>query len=604
MRFYLTAVTFLLFVTTSPSIILAAGTGTAKKAPEKKEGAVAAVKPSEAADTTVSAAPAPEAEKPAGPETAEDFRKLGDRQLKKKNVEEAMKSYRLALEKGPDDTANARIALAVGTNCLKMKEYADAQKYLSMVTGSKRNLPAFQLMLGEAFQKNGQNDSAITLLEPLAAKQKPPKDVFRIIGDAAVKIDSTDKAITMYRKYVALGGAKTADIAYLLAFALEKSAPVKARQSYTANTRSFPKDYRNFFRLGLLNTGAKSTLPTALGLLKKAAELTDSIPSIWIDIGNVYLSMGKKEDALTAYRTCLHKDENNLEAKIRLGNALLESGSAGDALSYLEKAHKQAPDSAGPMISLASAYLKTGNTQKAVEMLVKIKSVQPKNLEARKQLIEAYRKTGQDRKALEEIKESLEVERDYELLVPYAKLLIKLGKPEEAQAPLEEIIGMMPDNIDALMTMAMLKRKTGALDEAVEIYKEVCMYDTKYAPALYERAEVHFEQDKAQWAEMFYQRALAADPQYALAEVGLAKLALLFKKKDECYDHLNKASALAPSDPEVQKAIDAVRNPGKASSSQKEVSSSGGNASAADADADVEKNVEDTGKKGRRRRRK
>ena len=36
-------------------------------------------------------------------------------------------------------------------------------------------------------------------------------------------------------------------------------------------------------------------------------------------------------------------------------------------------------------------------------------------------------------------------------------------------------------------------------------------------------------QSKVKWAEMFYQRALKADPKYALAELGLARLAKLVK---------------------------------------------------------------------------
>jgi len=72
---------------------------------------------------------------------------------------------------------------------------------------------------------------------------------------------------------------------------------------------------------------------------------------------------------------------------------------------------------------------------------------------------------------------------------------------------------------------------------------------------------VHIGESKAKWAETFYQRALAADPTYALAEVGLAKLALLYNDRILCEEHLQKAAALEPKDPEVKKAIDAVRNP-------------------------------------------
>jgi hypothetical protein len=91
---------------------------------------------------------------------------------------------------------------------------------------------------------------------------------------------------------------------------------------------------------------------------------------------------------------------------------------------------------------------------------------------------------------------------------------------------------------------------------------------------------MHLEENKVKWAEMFYQRALTADPQYALAEVGMAKLAALFKNRESCEEHLAKANVMAPDDPVVQKAIEEVRNPKR---------SSGGSAAGSTAPADDRK---------------
>ncbi|MBN1578290.1 MAG: tetratricopeptide repeat protein [Chitinispirillaceae bacterium] len=510
--------------------------------------------------------------------TADDFRKQGDQFARKGQSKKAMDAYRKCLEmSGEDDTANGRIFLSLGKYYHGKKEYKEALQYFSKAKGKATERLAFKIVLAEALQQTGKNDSAIGLLEPFAANPKLAtklnKGMFKILGDAYFKSDSTAKAVKWYGKYLMLGGVKTADMAYLIASYKEETVPAKAKPAYQANIKSYPNDYRNFLRLGKMQAKSRATLQSALGLFKKAASLTDTVPSIWIEIGKVNASLGKRDDELEAYRTCLRADSANLDAKIRIGTALLDRGSTEDAIAYLEKAHKQAPDSSGPMVALSYAYVKTGKSKKAIELLEKIKAVQPKNLEVRKQLVGAYEATGQDQKALGEINGALEVERDYELLLAGGKLMVKMGKFDDAVMMLEEVLGTMPESIDALMLMATAKRGQQKPDEAVEVYKEISVLDPKYAPALYERAEVHLEQQKAQWADMFYKRALAADSQFALAEVGLAKLELLYKKRDACEAHLAKASSMAPGDPVVQKAIDDVRNPKKPSATGENVKS-------------------------------
>ena len=460
-------------------------------------------------------------------------------------------------------------------------------------------------MLAEALQLTGNNDSAIALLAPFAANPKLAvklnKDMFKTLGDACYAKDSLDNAARWYGKYLRLGGKRTADIAFLMALSQEKISLAKAKVAFQANIKSFPKDYRNYVSLGKLNAKDRATLQSALVLLKKAAELADTIPSIWLEIGKVYASLGKRDEELEAYRTCLRGDPGNIRALFRIGSALLDRGWTDEAVTYLEKAHKLAPDSAVPMGVLSAAYIKSKEYNKAIELLIKLKTIQPKNIEVRKQLVKAYTATNQRQQAIDEIHAALEVDRDYELLLAGGKLLVRQGKFDDAVVMLEEVLGIMPENIDALMILAKAKRGQQKLDEAIEIYKEVVVYDPKYAPALYERAELHLEQDKVKWAEMFYQRALDADPKFALAEVGLAKVAKLYKKRDECYEHLRKAEAMTPGNPVVQREIEKVKNPSKSkrTGTAASISADDDDANADDENANTDNN---NGKKGRRKR--
>ena len=105
---------------------------------------------------------------------------------------------------------------------------------------------------------------------------------------------------------------------------------------------------------------------------------------------------------------------------------------------------------------------------------------------------------------------------------------------------------------------------------------------------------MHLEQKKVKWAEMFYKRAQKADPRMALVEVGFAKVALLYNNRHVCNEHLDKAAAMAPNDPVVQKAINNVRYP------KVEVSTDN---TVVKTDDDAAEKDEDKGKRKRKRRR-
>ena len=518
------------------------------------------------------AAPAEEAKsekaEAVGPETAADFQKAGDLAIKRGKVDDAVAAYKQCLEKAGGDPAFDNVALALGRHYNKTGDFNEARTYLSKIKGKISGQLGYKILFGRALQKTGSADSAIALLETLAQNRKVAVksrlQMYEILGGAYEAKKMIEDAATWYNRYIQSGGKRTPDIVFLIASSYEGRKPATAIAIYKKNMKRFPKDYRNWLHLGKMLASSPASQKQAVAMVKKASVLaaSDTSAETWLTIGRVNAELGRNGPALAAYKKSLEFDDKNLEAKIRVGMMLVRKGQNEEALTYLEKAHEQAPDSAGPIRALVSVYERTGKPDKAVEMLIKLKKAQPKNLEVRGQLAQAYMSTGKDQKALEEIQGALEIERDYGLLVPYAKLLVKVGKPEEAIAPLEEILGMMPDNIEALMVYASAKTKMKKYDEAINAYKEIMSYDPENALVMCKRADVHLLQEKVKWAEMYYKRALKADPQSAFAQIGLAKVARLYKRTQEFNERLEKARSLAPNDPEVQAAIEEARNPG------------------------------------------
>ena len=490
-----------------------------------------------------------------------DFKKIGDQYARQGQTEKAMAAYKQWIDNTPADTAKMRTAAMLGQYFYVKKEYNDAARYFSMAKG-KNSDPSFLVTLGRSLYYAGKFKEALGVLEPLSGNPKLKievrRDVLKTIGDAYGKADQANKAIAWYGKYLKLGGANNADIAFAIALSQE-GAPIKAKQRFEENIKKFPTDYRNYLHLSILLSKNKAALQRSAALLKKASALAVT-PAASLEIARIYGRMGKTEEELKACQTCLRTDTFNIEARTRIGTILLKKGETAGALNLLEETHAKFPDSVGPMAALAAAYLKTGKAKDAIDLLVKTKAVKPKDAAVRRQLFEAYYATGQDSLALVEIKAALDLKRDNESLLSYGKLLAKMGKPDEAANVMEDIRATAPDNIEALMTLAMIYRRQKKLNEAIELYKEINSIDGKYTLALYERAEVYLAQNKIKWAEQFYKRTLEANPKMGLAELGLAKLALIYKNRTAYLEHIDKAQALDPENPMIKQELENSRN--------------------------------------------
>ena len=493
-----------------------------------------------------------------------NLKKLGDQYYKKGDLPKAIATYRKYIDNNSNDTATGRIARRVGKYYYTKKQYAEAAQYLSMVKGKSATGVPFKLMLGRSLQLSGKNEEAIEVLQPLAILTSLKITVRRLIietlADAYLASGQNEKALDWYKRYLKLGRAKSPDVSYHVAFLQEQADPATARLLYQNNIKKYPTDQRNYLRLGILLSTKKSMYKNALILLKKAIKMADTVPSAWLELARLYGRMKKHNDELSAYKKYLRFDTTNLEAKTRIGIINLGKGSTKEAMRMLQEVYKQAPDSTTAAAALADAYLRTGKTKEAIDLLTRAKASKPKDSLVRRLLYQAYRKTKQDQLALDEIKVLLELRRDNDLLLVYAKMLLKMGKFDEAANAIEDIRATDPVNLDALMVLGKILRAQKKLDEAIEIYKEVTSIDMKYAPATFERAEVYRKQGKVQWAEQFYKRALEQDSSMALAMLGLAKVALLCKNRDEYLDYLNRAESMDPKNWLIKKEREKSRN--------------------------------------------
>jgi tetratricopeptide (TPR) repeat protein len=486
------------------------------------------------------------------PKIDNEYKELGNLYSSQNRTDQAIGVYRKYLEKVPSDQ---EVAKKVGMFLYGKKQYQDAIVYMEMVKGYGDS--NFQLALGECYFNLNNFKKAQQVYEGIRARNKGNasfniKPVLKLLAEAYEKDNNIALAVEVYTAYALVPGQKDPDASYKAASMQEKVNPIRAKKIYEDNIQAFPNDYRNYLRLGIILAKDKATLARSASLLQKASSSADTIPTMWLELAQVYNKLGNEQEELNAYKKLVSMEPQNLEANKRLGIILMKKNITTDAMVYLEMANTLSPKDPDILAMLATGYLKTNRLKDAIDVLQKAKALKSDNPELRMQLVDLYKKTGQDKKALDEMKQLVEMKRDNKILIMYAQGLVTDGKYKEAEDVIENIKATDPENIDALMILGDVQGKQKKLDAAVETYKEISYINPNFSPALYQRAEIHMTQNKYQWAKAFYERALRADPKFALAEWGLAKVAKSQKSQSVYLEHLEKAIKLDPTNEEIK----------------------------------------------------
>jgi len=487
------------------------------------------------------------------PESADDYKALGDLYARLKSTEQSMKAYMKYLDKKPNDEA---VAKNVGGYAYSRKMYEQAVQYLGMAKGEMSTNADVMLMYGKSAFSLNKCDLAVPVFENIRRNAKAAKPALTeatgMLAECYEKQGKNIDAAKTYAAYVQLVGPTDADAAYKSAVLQEKVNPADAQKIYENNVKVFTRDYRNYVKLGLIYAQNKATLSQSIPMLKKAAQLADTIPAVWLELASVHGKLGNDDEELNAYKQYIKFQPQDLQANKRLGILLMAKGKTTESMVYLETANAVSGNDADVMAALAEGYIKTKRDKEAVDLMMKVKALKGSDPEIRWKIFELQRKLGRIKEAEQEIKELIAIKRDNKYMQAYAQMMIEAGKTREAENAVEDILATDAENLSALMLKATLQRAQKKYNDAVETYKEISYIDPNNVEALYERAETYMNMSKPQWAETFYQRALRIDANHALSMLGMAKLAKTRKDQAKYMEYLQKAYSLNPNDKQIQ----------------------------------------------------
>ena len=485
------------------------------------------------------------------PQASKEYKALGDLQIRQSKTDEAIKAYQKYLENAAGDE---KVAKTVGIYKYSKKKYQEAVTYLEMVKSGTLQDEEYLLALGDSYYQQANCQKTCALFGQIRTKNTTEsmlKKILRPLGECYEKNGDAAKAAEAYEAYTALPGVNDADASYLKAFLREKSDPKAAEALYQGNIKTFPNDSRSFVRLGMMFAATPATYSKATQPLSQASVLNPKDTMVLLKLAQVWGSLKNEDRELESYKKLLALGPQNMDANRRVGEILIKKKQYSKAIENLEMVQTLNPQDAEVLLMLSEGYLKTGRQDRGIELLAKAQTFKKDNPELMLQLYNLYKETGKLKDAEEAIKQLIQLKKDNKFRSLYAEDLINQQRYDEALAVAGEIEKSDPMNTDGPMLKGRIQGMQNKLDEAIETFKMVSFINENYPPAHYERGEIYRKQANYERAEAFFRKALQANPKYALAELGLARVAKAQNKTADYQDHLKRAKALDPDNKEV-----------------------------------------------------
>jgi len=155
-----------------------------------------------------------------------------------------------------------------------------------------------------------------------------------------------------------------------------------------------------------------------IAALKRAVELEPKNPQFYTEIGNMYLLLGRRDEAKAEFEKAIDKKIDYAPANINIALLLEQDGLVDEAIHKLETLQARNADNVELLFQLGRLYYNRGETDKAIAQFIGALNINPNYSNALYSLGIAYEK--QDRKqdaiivfeAVLELNPGLEVVQD------------------------------------------------------------------------------------------------------------------------------------------------------------------------------------------------
>ena len=320
--------------------------------------------------------------------------------------------------------------------------------------------------------------------------------------------------------------------------------------------KDYPKDYRNFLRLGLLYAADSASLTKSSTMLTAASALVDTASILWRTLAIVEGKLHNEAKEYKAWTKLVSLEPQDVDGNRRLGTLQADKKQYALAIPHLEIAATAAGQDFDLLQLLATCYLETKKPAEALALLRKAKVLQPDDPKIRVRIIAAAAAVGGGESAEKEKTELAEIDKkiiakDKKNIESRIRLIEYCYAQKDfatAFSLLKELSVLTPKDPIVYRKLYEISSRSGDKKEAAEYLRKFVALDPSNANAYRSLADLLYEQKDADGALVAYRSAAKLDPQLKGFYKNYIDLVLQKKLETEAIAVIQNAIKLTEAD--------------------------------------------------------
>jgi len=328
------------------------------------------------------------------------------------------------------------------------RDYAMAEKYLTMAIQLDPNEPVNHYNLGIVYMQRQQYEKALAEFKAAESSGVYEEKLLEGLSQAYASLERYDESIAV----------------------LERLQPVQNR-----NVAIIARLAELYYR--------KGDLDTAFEYYKQITvyePVSENARVAYANMGNIRDDQHRYDEAISYFKKALAIDPQDSSTLYNLGIAYKHAGKPELAVAAFNDAAQYNPDNPKPRLAIADLYYEKGYLDLALDEYIKVVRLWPNLQEAQFTLGMLYYNKGRNDYALDAFNRVIAINANNE----YAKkayvnigIILSASKDEKQQAQavqsLQKALLISPNEPEALLAMGTIAYNQHKYDKAIEIFYQV-----------------------------------------------------------------------------------------------------------------------------------
>ena len=437
-------------------------------------------------------------------------------------IDEAITEYQLAMESLID---SCEIYYKIGVAFYYKGDLDKAINYFTMALEKKNNYYEAYYMLSETFVKKAHFTDAIDAAEAAIQCSRWRSSSAHYLLCKLYEASSFKNNKTKFKAF-----SEKLQSILLIPFDITAQHNIIKNISYL---RFLPLFIKGFYAIQLKD------FSKAVQLYKDAIEIAPGFAPLYCVLGDIYLSTGYFEDAITEYKMAIWLDSFNIAAYRHLCRAYEEQGDYNQAIEVYNKLIAMAPNMPDLYSNLANIYYIKGEFDSAISNYQTAITLNP-NKSWTSVIAQTMGFVYQENKSDPDAAISA-YQTAYVLTPEDIDIYVNLGSAfydkedyNNALAVYRQALELQPHNAKIHCNLGFLYWGKGDTEEAIKSYELAIKYNKNYDIAYNNLGVIYLDDlGRVNKAIELFKKAVEVNPNYALAHFNLARATSIIGDKVE-----------------------------------------------------------------------